>query len=366
MGVSSSLALNKFWIYNCGYSSKVTNLKHQISSNTFPIKTRVTQMLWLSPLLLAIGLILLGGASGIVVSNIVAISEKRRLRKSVLSYLLVAFSTSLPELSVATNAIIIGNMSVSLGDILGSNITNITLIIGTCLLLATIRHSNKGKITFKAEDTREFRTGLMLLSITLLILLYLEYISRLIGVLLLGMFFGYSYLLLLRRKEDSKSIPNSNVDQRVEKELLFTFAGVVGVIVGARLTVESAMEIATFFGIPASIIGATLVALGTSLPELVVDIKAALKDHFEITMGDIIGSCFLNSTLILGLLVTFTPFQINILVLSDLILFSVISNLLLWYFIDNGKMGSREGLVLLVIYIVNLLTILGILILRSP
>jgi len=147
---------------------------------------------------------------------------------------------------------------------------------------------------------------------------------------------------------------------------LFTFAGVICIIVGARLTVESAIEIATFFGIPSSIIGATLVALGTSLPELVVDAKAAVKGHFEIAMGDIVGSCFLNTTLILGLLVTFTPFKINILVLSDLILFSVISNLILWYFIDNKKLGSREGLILLIIYIINLLTILGILILRAP
>jgi len=323
-------------------------------------------MIWLSPLLLAIGLILLGGASGIVVSNIVVISEKRRLRKSVLSYLLVAFSTSLPELSVAINAIIVGNMSVSLGDILGSNITNITLIIGACLLLATMSRSSKGKITFKEEDVGEFRNGLMLLSITLLILLYLEYISRLIGVLLLGVFFGYSYLLLRKRKEDGEGILNSKIDQRVEKELLFTFAGVIGIIAGARLTVESAIEFATFFGIPASIIGATLIAFGTSLPEFVVDAKAAVRGYFEVSMGDNIGSCFLNSTLILGLLVTFTPFKVNILVLSDLILFSVISNLLLWYFVDNRKMGTREGLILLIIYIVNLLTILGILILRIP
>jgi len=133
--------------------------------------------------LLAIGIALLGGASGIVVSNIVAISEKRRLRKSVLSFLLVAFSTSLPELSVAINAILIGSMSISLGDILGSNITNICLIIGACLLLATMSRSRERKITFKEEDTREFRTGLMILSMTLLMLLYLEYISRLIGVL---------------------------------------------------------------------------------------------------------------------------------------------------------------------------------------
>jgi len=176
----------------------------------------------------------------------------------------------------------------------------------------------------------------------------------------------YSYFLALKTKEDREDISHVNLDQRVRKELSLTFAGVVGVIIGARLTVESAIDIATFFGVPASVIGATLVAFGTSLPELVVDVRASVRGYFEIAMGDIVGSCFLNSTLILGLLLTFTPFRVNVLVLSDLILFSVISNLLLWYFLDNRKMGSREGLVLLTLYLVNLLSILGILVLSVP
>src|SRR4030066_2134921 len=101
-------------------------------------------MIWVSFLLLAIGVALLGGASGVAISNLVAISEKRRLRKSVLSFLLVAFSTSLPELLVAINAITLGNMAVSLGDILGSNITNIALVIGLCLVVVSISKT-KGK-----------------------------------------------------------------------------------------------------------------------------------------------------------------------------------------------------------------------------
>jgi len=321
-------------------------------------------MIWLSTILLAIGLALLGGASGIVISSIVAISEKRKLRKSVLSFLLVAFATSLPELSVAINSVVIGYMSVSLGDILGSNITNIALIIGTSLIVATLTSSRKKKITIAEEDRKEFTTGLMLLSITLLTLLYLQYISRLIGVLLLGVFFGYSYRLFRKRKEDA--VGASNDTKEIRKELVFITVGIAGVIAGARFTIESAIDIATYLGVPSSIIGATLVAFGTSLPELTVDVRAAYRGHLEIVMGDIVGSCFLNSTLILGLLLAFTPFRVNLLVLSDLILFSVVSNLLLWYFLDRGKMGSREGFILLAFYLVNLLTILGILVLRVP
>jgi len=318
-----------------------------------------------APLLLAIGLVLLGGSSGVVISNLVAVSEKRRLRKSVLSFLLVAFSTSLPELFVAMNAIVVESMSVSLGDILGSNITNIALILGVCFIVATLNHSRKKEIAIGEKDMKQFTNGLILLSGTLLVLLYLQYMSRVIGILLLGVFFIYSFKLFRKRKEDGDE-GNSNMNGGIRKELVLIAAGIIGVIVGSRFAVESAIDIAAYLGVPASIIGATLVALGTSLPELAVDVRAAYTGHLEICVGDIVGSCFLNSTLILGLLLTFTPFTVNLAVLSDLLLFGVVSNLALWYFLDNRKTGYREGLILLSLYIINLLSILGILVLRAP
>jgi len=316
-----------------------------------------------SPLLLAIGLVLLGGSSGVVVSNLVAVAEKRRLRKSVLSFLLVAFSTSLPELSIAMNAIVIENMSISLGDILGSNITNIALVLGVCFVVATLNHSRKKGIAIEKKDMKQFTNGLILLSGTLLTLLYLQYISTFIGILLLGVFFIYSFKLFQKRKKDGDE-GNNNADRRIRKELMLIAVGIAGVIIGSRFTVDSAIDIATSLGISASIIGATLVAFGTTLPEFAVDVKAAYDGHLEICIGDIVGSCFMNSTLVLGLLLIFTPFTVNLAVLSDLLLFSVVSNLVLWYLLDNQKVGYRAGVILLLLYMVNLLSILEILVLR--
>jgi cation:H+ antiporter len=187
--------------------------------------------------------------------------------------------------------------------------------------------------------------------------------SRAIGVLLLCVFIIYSSRLFRKRKmsEDEGTVVS---DGRIRQELVLIAAGIGGVIIGSRFAVESAIDLATFLGVPASVIGATLVAFGTSLPEFVVDIRAAHAGHLEISLGDIVGSCFLNSTLILGLLLTFTPFTINLAVLSDLLLFSVISNLVLWYFLDNRKTGFREGAILLSLYTVNLLSILGVVVLR--
>ncbi|MBS7634477.1 sodium:calcium antiporter [Candidatus Bathyarchaeota archaeon] len=321
-------------------------------------------MIWLSFLLLATGIALLVGASKVAISNLVAISEKRRLRKSILSLLLVASSTSLPELAVAVNAIALGNMDVSLGDILGSNIANVAFIIGVSLIVASIDKSKTTKAALTEEDKNEFRTGLMWVSITLLLLLYLQTAGNIIGLLLLVLFFIHSFNLFRGRKEDEESNFEEPKDRRIVKEFTLTLAGILGVIAGARLAVESAVEIATFFRVPASIIGASLIAFGTSLPEFTVDIRAAYAGFMEIVMGDIVGSCFLNSTLILGILLLFTPSRANFVVLSDLILFSVTSNIVLWYLMETGNMGRRGGLILLMIYIINLLSLLGILVIR--
>ncbi len=316
--------------------------------------------IWPHFLGLIAGVIAIPFASNITVNNILVISAKRRLRQSVLGFLVLALSTSLPELIVAINAILIGNMAVSLGDILGSNITNIALILGLSMFVVSLRSSKR--ITFEENERKEYVTILMILSTTLLSLLYIQYIGRFIGVGLLGIFVSQFYLMYKKRRTETDGI--SGPLESIRREALLTILGLVSVVVSARVVLESAIEIATFFQIPASIIGATLVAVGTSLPELSVDVRSAYRGHIGLSFGDCIGSCFLNTTFIMGLLLTFTPFQVNFLVLSDLLLFSVISNLFLWYFIDTNRLGRRAGLVMLSLYFLNVLTLLGFLQLR--
>ena len=258
-------------------------------------------------------------------------------------------------------------LPVSLGDILGSNIMNVSLVVGACFIVFTLKNSRRKEMAIGGKDMKQLTNGLILLSGTLLVLLYLQYLSRFIGILLLGVFFIYSFKLFRKRREDGDE-NNRSAYGRIGKELLLVAVGIAGVIIGSRLTVTSAIDIATYFGVPASIIGATLVAFGTSLPEFTVDVKAAHTGHLDIVIGDIVGSCFMNSTLVLGLLLTFTPLEraVNLVVLSDLLLFSVVSNLVLWYFLDNRKTGYREGVILLLLYVISLLSILEILVLRVP
>jgi cation:H+ antiporter len=316
---------------------------------------------------LVAGVIIIPIASQIAVSNLDKISEKRRLRQSVLGFLVVAMSTSLPELIVAINAIIIGQMSVSLGDIMGSNIVNVALIMGLSLITMSLA---KKPVELDARENKEFATGLMLVSVTLLGLLYIQQISRIIGVVLVGVFIAYSMVLIKNRRLDTEASEQGTEiedvkDRDIRRELGYLALGLVGVILSARLTLESAISIASFFEIPASIIGATLIAFGTSLPELAVSIRAASSGYLKLSLGNVIGSNFLNSTLILGILLVFTPPGIDFLVLSDLILFSVTSNLLLWYFIDTQRLNREAGIILLSLYLINTMILLGILQIRS-
>jgi len=157
--------------------------------------------------------------------------------------------------------------------------------------------------------------------------------------------------------------------RRLRLNVALTFLGVVGVIISAYFIVESAVTIAEFAGVPRTLIGATIIAFGTSLPEFSLDVRAFLKGHSALALGDVVGSCFVNITLILGItllvpVLVGSPSTMNMLVFLDLVVFSLIANLLLWYFLSMGRLGKREGAILLFIYLLFLATSLGAIQLR--
>jgi cation:H+ antiporter len=167
-------------------------------------------------------------------------------------------------------------------------------------------------------------------------------------------------------------IPRENGDatpeekNRLKRYLLFTILGALGVVVSAYFLVESAVAIATSIGISQQIIGATIIAFGTSLPELTLDLKAFLRGHSGLAFGDLIGSSFVNITLILGVTLFVpalvgSPVQLNMSVFQNLVIFSIITNLFFWYFLSRDKISWKEGVVFLSIYALFLATTLGLL-----
>ena len=242
-------------------------------------------------------------------------------------------------------------MGVAIGNVLGSNIVNICLILGICFLLVTLKCPKFSCLypSMAREEVRSLYFGLFVSSIIPLSLLYLEEASRYIGVILLTVFVVYLYQLSRIRniKEEGSLGPER---QRLRKYAFITMAGIAGVVAMSYFIVDSASYVAKSVWIPPVIIGATVIAFGTSVPELATSITATRKGHLDLALGNIVGSCFINVTYILGVTLVSSPLNVNMTAFSKLAIFSLITNLFLWYFLSNEKLTWREGAVLLFIY----------------
>jgi len=185
-------------------------------------------------------------------------------------------------------------------------------------------------------------------------------------------FVFYTYQLSkIRIPIENSTAVSDDEKARLKRYVLYMLVGVAGVVVSAYFLVESAVAIAGALGIPQSLIGATIIAFGTSLPELTLDLRAFLKGHSSLAFGDIVGSSFVNITLILGITLFVpallgSPVTVDIRVFQNLVIFSLITNLFFWYFLSMGRLTWREGAIFLFIYVLFLATTLGAIQLQPP
>jgi len=326
----------------------------------------------LALILLIVSLIVLDQFSHLTITNAIKVSDITGLGKTTVGFILLAFSTSLPELSVAFIASLGGDAALSAGNVIGSNIVNVCLIIGLAALLVALKRPKAPSMvsSFAKEELGSLYFGLFVASIIPLSLVYLVGANWLVGLILILVFFVYTYQLLKIRipTEERKGV-SEEMRRRLRLYAVLTFLGVAGVVISAYFIVESAVTIAEFADVPRTLIGATIIAFGTSLPEFSLDVRAFLKGHPALAFGDVVGSCFINITLILGITLLVpalvgASLTMNMLVFFDLVIFSLIANLFLWYFLSMGRLGWREGAILLFIYLLFLATSIGALQLR--
>ncbi len=252
------------------------------------------------------------------------------------------------------------NVGVAIGNVLGSNIVNIALILGLCILIVVLAHPKTSSFILEVakEEMGNLQFGLFIASIIPLALLYIGYASRFIGVILVGIF--TLYMIQLARANRTKEVNASFYSRRgLRNYVLFALVGATIVIATAFFIVESASTIATSIGIPSVVIGATIIAFGTSIPEFATSISSVRKGHFDLALGNIVGSGFINVTLILGVALIASPLNISIAAFSNLALTSLIVNLFLWYFLGNGRMSWREGALFLILYVAFLVISFG-------
>ena len=306
----------------------------------------------MSFILLIIGFFFLIKGADLFVEGAASIAKKFNVPSMVIGLTIVAMGTSAPEAAVSITSSLAGQNDMSVANVIGSNFFNILVVLGVSSIIATLPVE---KNTIKKD------TPFLLLVSGLLLLFGLDLrISRIEGIILLAFF---TYFLVNTVKTAKNSASNSKeeaaitaeaeevVEFSLPKTILLSLIGIVGIVLGGDMVVDSATKIATSFGMSANLVGLTIVAVGTSLPEFVTSIVAIKKGETEIAIGNVIGSNLFNILLVLGLATTIKPIVISMFALFDIV-FMVIITLILYFFMKkNNKLVKSQGFILLALYI---------------
>jgi len=302
---------------------------------------------------LVLSLVLLSKFSHWTIVNSERVADITGFGKTAVGFILIALSTSLPELTVSVfstaNEEAVG---VAIGNVLGSNIVNICFVFGGCILYSSWK--NLTCIDFlpiiTRDDIKSLQFGLFSASIIPLSLIYLGFASRFIGLLLIGLFAWNTWKLVKNREGMKDEGALGDEKKRLTRYLLILMVGVAGVIVCSYFIVDSATFIALSLGVPKVVIGATIVAFGTSIPELATSLEATKNNDINLALANIVGSGFLNITLILGVTLIAANLTVNVAAFTNIAIFSLIANLFLWYFLSGERICWKEGAVLMFLY----------------
>jgi cation:H+ antiporter len=301
-------------------------------------------------LVLGLGILLIGGK--VLVDGASTMALRLGMSPGLIGLTVVAFGTSAPELLVSINAALKGSSDLAVGNVVGSNISNITLILGISAVVFPIAiQSSVLKLDY----------GVMVFCSLLFYLVSLDGdISRLEGGLFLVMLFAFNfYLINSAKKEPDQNNQEDSISRPLWRGVVYFVFGVAGLYVGSELLVDNAVKISQTFGISERIIGVTVVAIGTSLPELVTSVIAAVDKKTDLAVGNILGSNIFNVLSIIGLTGLIQPiFVAEEFIQKDLIWMLGLSLLLFPLFRFRARIAKWEGSLLLVVYFLYVYAIL--------
>ncbi len=309
--------------------------------------------MFLNILLLIVGFVLLIKGADVFVDGASNTAQNFKVSKMLIGLTIIAFGTSAPELAVSISALASGSTDMVLGNVIGSCILNILLILGAAAVIRPIK--------IKANTVRKELPLCMLLS-TLLAVLFLDVAlmsgtenvfsrSDAIVVLLFFLVFLY-YLITLARHNKENKVKEEKPEMKLGKSLLFVLLGLAGIIIGSEMVVQNCTAIATAIGWSERLISLTVIAFGTSLPELVTTVVAARRGEQDLVVGNIIGSNIFNICIVLGVPVAlFGSVSPESFQMIDIIML-VASAVLLFIFATTRKKITRaEGIAMLVTFV---------------
>ena len=294
-----------------------------------------------SILILIIGFAILIKGADLFVDSASSLAQNFKLSKTLIALTIVAFGTSVPELGVSIKAILSGSGEIVLGNVIG--------VSSLCHPLSVRNNTIKKELPF-----------MLLVTILLSVLIsdsvfdanQINVFSREDGFVLLIFFavFVYYLISMIRNKVDEESEPSK---YSLKKSIIYTIFGLIAIVIGSNFVVESAIEIATILGISERMISLTIIALGTSLPELVTSLTATSKGEYDIALGNAVGSNICNIGIVLGLPVAiFGGFGNITFNLIDIITLISSAFLLFIFAFHDRNINKREGLMLLIVFII--------------
>ncbi|MBD5310947.1 MAG: sodium:calcium antiporter [Bacteroides sp.] len=315
--------------------------------------------MWHDILFLCMGLVLVMGGANYLTDGATAVARRFNMSDLIIGITVVAFGSSTPDLVISLTSTIENKAQIAMGDILGANIFDLLLVIGICALVRPV-------VIGKATLQKEF--PMVILSSGVLFILACDmlidgapsdYMNRSDGLILLCFFIIYSYVTYMIARAQDAATPGAGNNPVTQKTVNLWLAavmivgGLAALVIGGNWIVSGASGIARSFGMSEAMVGLTVVAIGSSIPDLVTSLIAAVKGHSGIAIGNVVGSCVLNVFLIVGICATVKPLELGSINAVD---FAVLlgASILLWVF--GWVWGKRtinrwEGAILTLSYV---------------
>lgn len=306
-------------------------------------------------LLIIVGFVLLIKGADYLVEGASNIAKKFHIPEIIIGLTIVSIGTSMPELFVSLTSALEGYSDMAIGNVIGSNVCNLLLILGLSSVIRTIKFQ---------ENTKKYEIPMcFIISIIFMLLCNIgDGISRIDALLLLVLFIGFiSYTIVMglkSQKEETKEEKKEIVKINIVKNIIYVIGGIVALKFGGDFVVDNAVSIANRFNLSEKLISLTILAVGTSLPELVTSVTAAFKGNSDIAIGNIIGSNIFNMLLIIGASALIKPIIYNTSYNLDMVILLFGTILLMLFPVlskNKNEMHKKNGLSYLGLYAVYLI-----------
>lgn len=300
-------------------------------------------------ILLLAGVVCASIGGELFVRGVVGIAKWARISAGIIGATFAAFATSSPELSVSVTSALAGSPQIALGDALGSNVVNIGLILGIALFFGPL-HSPRDSLK------RDFPVAL-LVPIMLGILAYDGEISKIDGAMLMSLFVAWLIVMIIEVRRQRSSAAEVLGEPRHGRAVVESAVGMILLVASGKLIVSGAQGIATAYGIDPFVIGATLVAIGTSAPELAITVISRIRGHDEVGLGTILGSNIFNGLFIVGIAALIAPIPVTWQEVSVGLAIGFLTTVFTFPF-RGSQIERRRGVLLVALYLVYLVAIL--------